>query len=50
MPLLALTHAIAIAVSVGLDHADHPGALPWIWSYTGAVAFIHLVRGGVRKS
>lgn len=49
MPLLALTHAIAVVVSVGLYHADHPGALPWIWSYTSAVALVHLIRGGVKR-
>lgn len=49
MPLLALTHAIAIAVSVGLYNVDHPGALSWIWTYTGAVALVHLIRGGITR-
>lgn len=43
MPVLALTHAIAIAISVGLDQIGHPDGLRLMWGYLGAVAFLHIL-------
>lgn len=49
MQFLALTHAVAIAISFALDHAGHPDALPVMWGYLGAVAFLHVITDTSRR-
>lgn len=43
MPILALMHAIAIALSTGFHYTGNAAAMPFMWCYVGGVAVVHLL-------